>query len=410
MNGPFQSMWNAILDLRELIFLSQAKIVVASQPLVRTKWIDGDTTTPAASANGSASLPYASMGAFLTAIGPVVSATDGAQLMTGLVSPATYTENPAVPAYRNWELRAANLLTILIGSVTWANSGGAHAPASSVSGVHNLSITGNFTYTDDAGAPSTLLSFSGDAGSPSLAGNLVATGGTKLIDIGFTLYGAQGNVTSTANASGAVVAGIDASFSGAITAQSGTFFGCALIGGGGNILTFNSGSTAAFTACTFSGGSISVGATGTIIMDGDSWVSAQENGVTTTGIVLVVGGSQGGLVVNQTSTGDASVSVSLNGTGASAGLTGGGNLYQAKTALTANRTITIKTGGGEKTGDTLDVARRGAGVSANTLSVTNNGGTETRVFAANQGGGQRWQYNTVIANDWGFVGGGGGLT
>lgn len=408
-------------DLWALLELSRAAIVQSDTPLVRTKFIDGDTVTPSASANGSVGRPYASVSAFFTAIGNNASVADANQMFLGLVSPATaaaYTENPTVPAYRNVTVECLSfggttLSNLQTGNWTWDNTalaGGVNAGTTSGFFLQNGTITGTFTYTDDAGAPAvTTIGFVNAVPSTSLNGNFTATGGTKLAT--FIAYNAAfgGNVVSTANATGASVLATNSSFSGTITAKNGNFTQCSFIGGVANVLTFNSGATPKFIDCNFSGGSIVAGATGVITFDGQSWNSFLEaGGVITSGIVLVVGGSQQGLVRNATSLGNADVNISLNGTGASAGLTGGGNFYVESTALTGGHTVTVKTGGGELTGDTIDIVK--TDTAAQTYTVKNNAATTLAICPVSSKCWFRVQFNTVVPNDWGLVGGGAGFT
>lgn len=422
-------------DLWALLEVAGAKIAQAITPLARTKWIDGDTVTPAASANGSEALPYATPNAFMAGIGVIRSVSDATQLMIGMMSPATvaaYTQNVAVQPYRNIELRGVGetfLSGILItGNVVWTNTaaqvvanGGnaANAPAVTNLTLHNVSITGNLTVTDDA--VSSIVSISMDEGAfTAVAGAIDLTGATHVSILSVSGAGV-GDPTSTANATGADFVFVDAAITGSVVCKALNAVNSSFINSA--VFTFAAASSSQFVNCIFSTGStpaITAGAGSTVIFDGASWRSFKEAGGTiVSGIVLVVGGSRAGIVFcpptgAPTSIGDQSVSVSLDGTGATnaGGFNGtlGGNYYEASTALTGNRTVTLKTGGNELTGDTIEVVRRGAGISANTLSVTNNGGTETRTIAANQGGSQCWQFNTVVANDWGFIGGGGAIT
>jgi len=251
-------------------------------------------------------------------------------------------------------------------------------------------------------------------------GAFTATGATDLIRVTVVNAIFGSNLVSTANATGATVDLDNAVMGGNITCQVLVANRSAL---GAGTHTVKAGiASATYMQCTFTGAvAIVAGATGVILMDGPSWRSFQEaGGAITSGIVLIVGGSKAGIVQSpptaaagaSTSIGDAAASVSLNGTGASAGFTGGGNLYEEKTTLTAGRIVTVKTGGGEATGDTIDIVRSGpsGALGAFTLTINNNAGNPQAVIAASQRGWVRVQFNTTIANDWGVIAVGGGVT
>lgn len=399
--------------------------LLSGNPLTRVRYVDGGGLATSAP-TGSIEYPYVTIPTALAGIGVPTSASDANQTMLVRIAPSTiaaYTANPAFPSYRNLKVWSdgvgGQIGTIITGNATWANTAasGGTAGSSAQLALHDIFISGTLTVTDDATVAGNLLitgsegNFSsGGATTAGLGGALIATGATDLTRI--TCVGVvMAAITSTASASGANINLEDS--------QVGSVTGAALLARRTSFIaatiTVNTGSTMSFQQCTFTASATLVaGAAGVITMDGPSWASFLEAGGTvTSGIVLIVGGSQAGLVRSpptaasggSTSLGDASVSISLNGTGATAGFTGGGNLYEAKSTLTASRTITIKTGGGEQNGDTIDIVRSSV-TGAFTLVVNNNAGTGIGTIAASSRGFLRAQFNTTIANDWGMVAGG----
>lgn len=399
MTVAFQKAEQLIADVqtaRQLMQLARAAAGQALSPLSRTKFIDGGTNTSAASANGSIALPYASISAFLTAIGVPTSASDANQSMIGDLSPSTiaaYTENPAFPAFRNLKLWGTgvvgNIGMLVTGNMTWANSagGGAVPGGSATLSLHDLSLTGNLTITDDGSVPGT-LTLSGDEGRFSnpitgIQGSVIATGATALIRIVMSFAQVNGAVTSTANATGAAIILDGSQLNGAITCKSLT---ATRTGFASSAITVNSGASITFTQCTFTAATVlTAGAAGTITFDGPSKRSFDEaGGSVASGIVLVVGGY---LAAEQTGANyadnAATTNLSLNGTGASAGFTGGGNHYTIPAAtLGGNRTAKLLTGGGEAKGDTLLITRND--VTANTFTVQDDTGATLMVMIASK--------------------------
>jgi hypothetical protein len=415
--------------------------LLTGNPPSRVRYIDGGalaTNTP----TGDIEAPFVSVSAAIAAVGVPLSAGDANQTMLLKLCPSTvaaYTENPAFKAYRNYKLigdgSIGQIGNTITGNVSWANvaGGGAVIGTSASLSLRDVSITGTLTLTDDATmagvTEQVTISASEQAGdtlstqSPTagVAGTTTMTGVTHATLDFYVVNATMGNLVSSASATGAVIQ-LSGAFVGSVTCNqlvaSRTKFASSTI-------TVNSGAPIKLIQCSFSGSApvLVAGATGTITMDGSTWAAFLEAGGTiTSGIVLVIGGSQAGLVRTpptaaagaSTSIGDASVSISLNGqaAGTTAGFTGGGNLYEEKTTLTAGRTVTVKTGGGELTGDTIDIVRSGpsGALGAFTLTVNNNAGNPQAVIAASQRGWVRVQFNTTIANDWGVIAVGGGVT
>jgi hypothetical protein len=262
-------------------------------PLVRTKWIDGDTTTPAADANGAEGLPYASVSAFITGVGPATSAADFTQNMVGLMSPATvaaYTENPAFPV-RNIELRAPSDGVLVTGNATWPVTGAIGGETQAVLALHNVTISGNLTVTDDASTTEAIVLSSDEGRLGSVNGVITATGATELNSI--TAAGCNvGTITSTANGSGANVFLNNAAVAGNITCKSIAATGTAFAS---TSFTTAAGQSSSFVNCTFSGASpsITAGAGSTVSMDLPSWYSFLEAGGTlASGTLTIVGGAR----------------------------------------------------------------------------------------------------------------------
>ena len=413
-----------IEDVESIALIAQAGGGGAgAAPLSRLAFVDQGTTQTART--GSIAFPMSTISQFLTSIGVGKSAIDSAVTRGAfIVAPPTgsYLEALAIPAFRNVELIGQGFggpatVVPIVGNITWANSvagGGTNPPAIAAQfAMHNLSLTGNITVTDD-GSVVGIVALSGDellGAQVAITGNIVATGATALAQILLSGVNFTGNITSTANATGAQVSLLNSQMTGTAAITSKTFVAqnsvfAALT------LTVPATSTPAFKNCTFGIGSTPsvVGVAGTVAtFDGDSWQSFLEAGGTTTNvIVLVAGGSQGALVRNATSLGNADVSISLNGTGASAGLTGGGNAYYETTALTGGHIVTVKTGGGELTGDTIDIVK--TDTAAQTYTVKNNAGTTLAICPVSSKCWFRVQFNTTVAGDWGLVSGGAGFT
>jgi hypothetical protein len=196
---------------------------------------------------------------------------------------------------------------------------------------------------------------------------------------------------------------------GTVTATSWTFTGGSYSGTGtssGNV-TFNgtsilSGSsltvagTSEFLNCTFTG-AVTLTSTGVATFDSASWRSFVDNGgVLGSTIVLVIGGFLGGVVngavINNPA---ATISLSLNGTGASATWVQGGNAY-AVTGQANNTIATLENAGAEKN-DTLYIAYTGANTSGTSFKIGSQAGatlatlTQPGQFAVLLFNGVNWQ-------------------
>ena len=269
----------------------------STTPLVRLRWIDGDTVT--ATPTGSTGAPYPSPQAFLTAIGPNASAADANQLYAGYISPATsasYTQNIAFVPFRNQELAAQGNPEFIeiTGNATWNNSvvGGGVNPGSFSSVTLRVPISGTFTITDDGSNTSFIFIASPDGIATTMCGTIVATGATALSIV--AVYDAGiGDVQSTATGTGLV---LELNGNGT-TAQCGNVT-CQYIDAEGAILTgntfaFNAGSVSSFQNCRFTGTpAIAAGAGSYVWMDQLSYNSfLTAGGSVSTGTLLVVEGT-----------------------------------------------------------------------------------------------------------------------
>lgn len=376
-------------DLWALLRLSQAGTAQNSKPLSRYRYVDGGTSTPAAQQNGASGTPFSTIGAFMTAIGVGVSAADSQATFLGKPTPCLngYTENVTFPSRRNTELRADSTglpqgALVVTGNLVWANTAAAGGVAPTTAAgvmIHNILFSGTGTFTDD-GTVASIVVISSDefTNGPGITGAVIATG-TDIAS--FNLIGAScaAAVTSTANATGFVLQNIGGNVSGNVVAKSVAGANGASFGGNITVASNANGGTPTFASTTFNGACVLTGGAGTIAkFDSPSWVSFLRNGGTLSScIALVQGGYSGGPVVGAALSAangiNGNVSVGLNGTGASAAFTSGGNWYTVPAAtLTGNRTVTLLTGAGELKGDTILITRVDA--TANTLTVANGGG------------------------------------
>ena len=371
-----------------------------STPLSRQRFIDGDTTVPGL---GAASAPFPTIAAFIASRGNV-SVADATANYVGWLMPALngYTENVHFPPYASTELRAdsfsADLGTVVTGNVTWANVAGAHPAAVAVVDMHNVTVTGVFTVTDDGGAPSSVVLFGGDeVGLQSeLLGGFDASGATHLTSVFFENALVNNIAAGIANAdvfnsecNGQIAAG-------ALVAANSSIDVSAINVGTG---------TANFSNCQFVAGSTpALAASGGATFDGPSWQSFWEAGgaraVGTT--VLVVGGYSGAAVEGAGLQTAADTSVSLNGTGATAGFTGehSGNHYSL-TNPGGDRIVTLLTGGGELPGDTMLITK--TDLVAHSLTVKNNASTVIGVIPS---GSRGFVLARLSGGDWVFSEGG----
>jgi len=393
----------------------------ATSPLTRFRFIDGGTAETLF--NGAIGEPYKTIGQFCAAFAGSASVADANALVVGELTPAIggYAENPAFPGYRSIELRCQSFAQLsqaidssISGNATWANvAGGAtHVPTLATLLLHNVGITGSLTVTDDGHVPGALYLSGDEIGVFGTLGSLDAHTTTALGGVSVQNYAILGACNlGHAATSATLLAFYGAAFNGAVTALSvgaiGAQFGAACA-------AINVHSTATFYGCLFAAGTGIVLTTDTagsfISFDGPSYLSFVEAGGTVAGggIVVVVGGYKGAAVeVAALPTAPAApVLVSINGTGASAGFTGGGNHYQS-TGLTGNATVQVLNGGGEHVGDTVRITK--TDLAAHTLTVENNAGTTIAVIpSADRGFVELQRVGATayagITNDWALAG------
>lgn len=381
----------------------------STAPMARQRFIDGDS--PQAEETGSTGQPYKTIAAF---IGSRTNASiaDATANYVGWLMPATngYTETVNFPPYASTELRADSFSlgtgtrgAIINGNVNWVNKAGAHTADNAIATLHNISVSGTITVTDDAGAPASTFIVGGDEELTGVLvlGSFVSSTATHLGTASFlnTVIGTISAGTS-ANSAAVFLSGCDVF--GTVTAQSiqaqDTVFDVSSI-------TLNSAGTATFFGCEFVPGSNPVlTSAGGALFDGPSWQSfVQAGGTRGTGTKVLVQGGYNGAAVEGANITNGAVNVSLNGTGASAGFTGvnSGNHYNA--VLTGNATVRLLVGGGELEGDTIQITI--PVLQANSVAVTNNAGTTIFAPAAFNRGFVLARYS-VAAGDWVFSAGG----
>src|SRR5271154_2132812 len=144
----------------------------SSTPLARLRWVDGNTTVPPGSQNGSESAPYQSPQAWLAALGVPTSADDAATFETGLLAPtAPNVWRPAaqvwtIPPSRNVRLQGFGdngtvAPTFDAVSIVWNNALEAGA-SFNVLTLDSFTINSlSFVLTDTATSPFSSLRFSG---------------------------------------------------------------------------------------------------------------------------------------------------------------------------------------------------------------------------------------------------------
>jgi hypothetical protein len=333
-------------------------------PLVRTKFIDGLTTVPGPH-TGAISNPFATISAWLASLTPPTTLVDANTSQSGLVSPATYTESLAIPAYRYINLQSLTFLQTLTGNVTWANvnpGGGAVAPNTAVLSINGMFINGNLTVTDDGSDPEEL-----GLRSSTLSGNLVATGATDLTLIQVSDSGIGGQITSTASGAGALIDAVDSQI-GSFIGRGGRFRGCIL---NGALYTIDAASSVEFLDCQFTGTPVISGGV-QANFDGPSYSSFVSAGGTVTApmVPLVVGGYNASIVdLNDTLfLVSGTVAIAINGVGATAPYTQGGNHYTYTAgSLAGGAGILNVLAAGAKSNDTMRITRND--VSANTVTI-----------------------------------------
>lgn len=376
----------------------------SSVPLSRQRFIDGDTVQTGL--NGSAAQPFKTIAQFIASRGNA-SIADATANYVGWVMPALngYTESVAFPPYASTELRADSVSVIsgttVTGNVTWANVAGTFAATVALAALHNVTVVGNVTVTDDGGAPSSAFIFSGDelGGLPQITGSFTSSASAHLVSASFTNALISGAVNAGTGASNATVNFVHSTCVGDVSANglsaTDSIFTSAAI-------TMSTLGPALFKNCQFSGGPITLTCLAGARFDGPSWMSFVENGFTRAAgtIVLVTGGYNGGSVEGAALTG-ASTDVSLNGTGATAGFTGENSGNHYTTSNGTPTTVTLKTGGGELVGDTILITKTDTG--ANAVAVKNNAAATIGTITANNRGFVLARYN---GSDWVFVAGG----
>jgi len=325
-----------------------------------------------------------------------------------------YLENVSFPPYASTGLRADSFAyttgTIIGGNLSWTNVAGAHAANIAYVTVHNITVTGTFTVTDDAGAPSSNVLFSGDetsgiAASLILIGGFVSNTTTKLSEVRFTNATIQGVgllAGSGAN-SASLFVNVCSVLAGDITAFS--------VVSNNSLLSVNSITTAnaggsTFRSTQFNNHPCLLTCFAGASFDGPSWRSFKESGGTRSAgtTVLVQGGYSGGSVEGATLPSTGTVNVSLNGNGATTGYTGNnsGNHYETP-GLTAPLTVKLLVGGGELDGDTLLISKSSFG--SFTITVTNSASSILGVIPSGNRGFLLARYK-ASDGDWVFEQGG----
>jgi len=363
-------------------------------PLSRTAFIDGGRT---GGQDGSIAEPFQTIQGWLNTISPTGSSVaDNSAMELGLIAPCLngYTENPVLPAYRNVELRAVyNALPgapfELTGGLTWHNSvagGGAHAPALATLSLHNLSVSGGFVVTDDV--VNSQIFLSGDSTGAAMGGLLDLSAATKVLQVVAQDYSLLGGLTSVTGVAGAQVAVVDAQISGAVTCK-------AFISDGASVSSMAIDIGAAAQAATFVGTSFTAATTITglggsgVLFDGPSWLSLLESGGTVaTSFVLVVGGFFGAPVEGAALADNVAhaLTLSLNGTGATAGYTRGGNHYTLPVGNVIGADLVLTLGvGGALPGDGIRITRNEI-ASGHALVVKDDAATVLATIPANNRG------------------------
>ncbi len=373
-------------------------------PLSRQRFIDGGTTTTGST--GAASEPFKTIAAFIASRGNA-SVADATANYVGWVMPSLngYAEAVAFPPYASTELRADSVSvisgTVITGNMTWPNVGGAHAATVAVAAVHNLTVVGNITVTDEPGAPQSTFIFGGDElgdGSAQITGDFISSATTRLATASFTNALISGNINAGTGATSAGISLIQSTCEGDISSNGLSAIDSVLTS---SAITMSATGSAAFRNCQFTGGPIALTCLAGAHFDGPSWMGFVENGFTRTAgtIVLVIGGYSGGSVEGAAlPTTGVNTDVSLDGTGATAGYTGehSGNHYTSTGLAADGASVTLKTGGA-LTGDTILITK--TDLAAHDLAVKNSAGvliativSSLRGFVLARFDGAEWVY------------------
>lgn len=378
-------------------------------PLSRQRFIDGGTTAPGP---GAAIAPFATIANFIASRPVGVSAQDSVANYVGWLMPALngYTEDVHFPPYVSTELRADAFSlaaaggggTVVIGNMIWANSAGSDPGAAAFLVLHNISCTGDLTVTDDVGAPQSAVIFTGDEnGAASVSiGSFTSDLTTKLTEAFFFNTTIRNALNAGASSNNASVVCQGCSIQGDISGRTIAAVECSI-----SCNTITSFSDTTLFRSTFGIGTTPSLRSPSAIFDGSSWQSFLEAGGTrfVGTVVLVNGGANGALVEGAPLPATGSVSVSLNGMGATAGYTDEncGNHYSTPTPITGDLTVTLKTGGGELVGDTMLITK--SDLSAHNLIVHNNAGGQIATVPSSSRGFVLARYN---GSDWVFAEGG----
>jgi hypothetical protein len=302
-----------------------------------------------------------------------------------------------------------DLGTVVTGNATWANIGGAFAAADAAVTVHNVSITGTFTITDDGVVPS-LFFFGGDEGvAIASLGGTFNSSTTTALQVAEFQNASLASINAGVAATGALVELDNCSVVGTVSARSLVAKNSSF-----NVSAFTLNATTGtgnFANCTFVlGSNPTLNPPGAVYtFDGPSYANFHEaGGSRAVGVlVLVVGGYSNGSVEGTALTG-AATSVSLSGAGATAGFTNGGNHYSS--ASNTPTSVTLLTGGALK-GDTLLITRTSIGTG--NLTVINGGGGAGTIATIPPGRGfvlSRWDGTNWILLECGFTDGASGPT
>ena len=371
--------------------------------LSRYKYISGDTTET--TQNGAIGTPFKTYSEFLASVAASASIADASAMVVGKVTPslAGYTETLVLPPYRNVELRSDNWPTPLVGNITLHNAAGAgtHVPPLALYVLHNQQVTGSLTVTDDGLVPSEIFISCDEAeGGLFFIGSIdthTATAVAAVVIDGITVTGAINCGVASTSATVAVEGG--GQVNGAIHAL---VVSALLSTFGGSITTGIAGGSTAmvFNSCGFASAPVLTGTAGSFAsFDGVSWRNFITAGGTVAAaglIVVVVGGYLAGPVEGHAlPTTGTTTAVSINGTGATAAFTQGGNHYTSAGLAADGAVVHVLTGGGEHIGDTLLVTK--SDLAAHALTVTNNAGTTIGVIPASSRGSIMLQMG---ASDW----------
>lgn len=338
---------------------------IIPRPGARVIWVDS---------NGKGD--YTTISAALTAIGVPTSTADADEEIVVIVAPGVYTENLTIPAYRNITINGTVSNILVTGNVSWTNSagGGAVAPTSAASlSLSNLAISGNVTCTDDSSVFSTLQILQDLENSSeqqiAVGGNIDCSGAARLTQIALSNVQTFGNLLANSSASiSAINCNLDTNDGDTVTCFSLNCFNCTL-----RFNTFNC--YGSFDMTIFDGTP-----TFTLTVQRTFWDAYslfnffEAGGSNATMKIIVRGGFKSTSVSNATTTVSGTTSISMDGGGATAGFTFGGNDYSIVT-LTGNQTLVLLTGHSAQIGDTLRVNR--SSIAANTLTIRNaaSGGT-----------------------------------